>query len=86
MLNGTGSITLRSGRTLPIEYEFGTHHEHHWVGHLIVDTTDTDPSEFAYKVLLHCDGGSAVELAVTNWSDRCMTVVGRPLPKLDRAA
>ena len=86
MINGIGSITLRSGRTLPIEYEFRTHQEDHWVGYLIVDTTNTDPSEFADKVLLHCDGGSAVELAVTNWTDQCMTVVGRPLPKLDRAA
>ena len=86
MLNGTGSVTLRSGRTLPVIYQFGTHQERHWVGYLIVETALTDPSEFSYKVLLHCDGGTAVELAVTNWTDQHMTVVGRPLPELDRVA
>lgn len=86
MLNGIGSITLRNGRILPVKYQFGTHQEHHWVGYLIVDTERTDPSEFSYKVLLHCDGGSAIELAVTNWTDRYMAVAGRPLPELDRAA
>lgn len=86
MINGIGSITLRNGRTLPARYQFSVNQEHHWVGFLIVDTALTDPSEFCYKILLHCDGGSAVELAVTNWTDRYMTVVGRPLPELDRAA
>ena len=86
MLSGIGSVTLRSGRALPVKYQFGTHQEHHWAGYLIVDTALTDPSEFSYKVLLHCDGGSAVELAVTNWTDRYMAVVGRPLREFDRAA
>lgn len=86
MLNGTGSVTLRSGRMLPVVYQFGTHQERHWVGYLMVATALTDPSEFSYKVLLHCDGGTAVELAVTNWTDQYMAVVGRPLPELDRAA
>nr|WP_047574373.1 hypothetical protein [Methylobacterium sp. ZNC0032] len=86
MINGIGSITLRSGRTLPVTYQFGAYQEHHWVGYLIVATEHTDPSEFSYKVLLHSEGGVAVELAVTNWNDRYMMVVGRPLPQLDRAA
>lgn len=86
MLNGIGSIALRSGRTLPVTYQFGAHQEHHWIGYLIVETGHTDPSEFSYKVLLHCEDGIAVELAVTNWTDRCMTVVGRPLPQLDKVA
>jgi hypothetical protein len=86
MLNGIGAVTLRSGRTLPVRYQFGDPREHHWVGYLIVETAHTDPSEFAYKILLHCDEGTAVELAVTNWTDRHMAVVGRPLPALDRAA
>lgn len=86
MLNGIGSITLRSGRVLPVHYQFGAHEDHHWVGYLIVETAHTDPSEFSFKVLLHCDEGRAVELAVTNWTDRYMSVVGRPLPALDRAA
>lgn len=86
MINGIGSLTLRSGRTLPVNYQFGSHQEHHWVGYLIVETGNTDPSEFSYKILLHCDGGRAIELAVTNWTDRYMAVVGRPLSALDRAA
>ncbi len=86
MLNGIGSVTLRSGRTLPVTYQFGADREGHWAGYLIVDTAHTDPSEFSYKILLHCDGGSAVELAVTNWTDRYMTVVGRRLREFDRAA
>lgn len=86
MLNGFGSVTLRSGRTLPVEYQFGTQQKHYWAGYLIIDTAHTDPSEFSYKVLLYCDDGSAVELAVTDWTDRYMTVVGRPLPAFDKAA
>ena len=86
MLNGIGSITLRSGRALPVRYQFGVHQAHHWVGYLIVETAHTDPSEFSYKILLHCQGGMAVALAVTNWTDLYMTVVGRPSPALDRAA
>jgi hypothetical protein len=86
MLNGIGAVTLRSGRTLPVEYQFGDHQEHHWIGYLIVETAHIHPSEFADKILLHCDEGTAVELAVTDWTDRHMAVVGRPLPALDRAA
>lgn len=86
MLNGTGSITLRSGRKLSVKYQFPTHQEHHWVGYLIVDSEYIDPSEFSYKVLLHCNGGIAVELAVTNWTNRYMAVVGRPLPEFDQVA
>lgn len=52
MLNGTGSVTLRSGRRLHAKYQFGTHQEHHWVGYLICDTETADPSEFSYKILL----------------------------------
>ncbi|QEL23622.1 hypothetical protein FQV39_14295 [Bosea sp. F3-2] len=86
MLNGTGSIALRSGRRLSAKYQFGTHQEHHWVGYLICDTGNTDPSEFTYKILLHCDGGIAVELAVTDWTNQYMAVVGRPLPEFDQVA
>lgn len=86
MLDGIGSVTLRSGRTLPVTYQFDTHHERHWVGYLIVETAHTDPSEFSYKILLYCEDGTAVELAVTDWTDRHMAVIGRPLPKLDRVA
>lgn len=86
MLVGIGSIILRSGRRLPVKYEFGSHPDHLWVGYLILDVARIDPSEFSDKVLLHCDGGSAVELAVTGWTDQCMAVVGRPLPELDWAA
>ena len=86
MLNGAGFVTLRSGRKLSAKYQFGTHQEHHWVGYLICDTGSADPSEFTDKVLLHCEGGTAIELAVTNWTDRYMAVVGRPLPEFDRVA
>ena len=86
MLNGTGSITLRGGRNLSVKYQFSMHREHHWVGYLIVDSEYIDHSEFYYKVLLHCDGGIAVELAVTNWTNQYMAVVGRPLPEFDQAS
>ncbi|MCO5092762.1 hypothetical protein [Bosea sp. (in: a-proteobacteria)] len=86
MLNGTGSVTLRSGRRLHAKYQFGTHQEHHWVGYLICDTETADPSEFSYKILLHCEGGIAIELAVTNWTDHYMAVVGRPLPEFNQVA
>jgi len=86
MLNGIGSITLRSGRALPARYQFDVHGPRYWVGYLIVETSQTDPSEFSHKLLLHCHEGVAVELAVTDWTDRHMAVVGRPFPALDRAA
>ncbi|MGN6099241.1 MAG: hypothetical protein ACTHP8_23780 [Bosea sp. (in: a-proteobacteria)] len=86
MLTGTGSVALRSGRRLPAKYQFGTHEEHHWVGYLICDTQIVDPSEFSCKILLQCESGIAIELAVTDWMDRYMVVVGRPLPEFDRVA
>lgn len=86
MLNGTGAVALRSGRRLSTTYQFVTHQENHWVGYLICDTEFIDPSEFSYKILLHCEGGIAVELAVTNWTNRYMAVVGCPLPEFDKVA
>lgn len=86
MLNGSGSVTLRSGRRLSAKYQFGTHQERHWVGYLICDVSSADPSEFSYKILLHCNDGIAIELAVTNWTDRYLAVIGRPLPEFNQVA
>jgi hypothetical protein len=85
MLNGIGSITLRSGRKLSAKYQFSTHQDRHWTGYLIVDSEYIDPSEFGYKILLHCADGGAVELAITNWTNQYMAVVGRPIPEFDQA-
>ncbi|KRE15691.1 hypothetical protein ASE63_15665 [Bosea sp. Root381] len=84
MLTGNGTITLRSGRALAAQYQFHTHRTGLWTGYLICDSSTTDPSEFADKVLLFCADGAAVELAVTSWTDHDMAVVGRELPVLDR--
>lgn len=80
MYTGHGELVLRGGRRLPLHYEFVDSGGTSGVGrcgHLALDVSALDPAVFCDSMELHCDDGVKIILAVTSFSDRRASFVGR---------
>jgi hypothetical protein len=83
---GKGTLELRSGRTLTLEYQFGSDYGDTRAGYLLCDASSFDPEEFCHRLVLKCDDGTEVVLAVMYSSDRHLAVTGRVRASEDVAA
>lgn len=79
MVTGKGELVIRGGRRLSLSYEIGSAIGDQRSGYLIGDVSTIDPGVFCEKLQLHCDDGTWIELAVTQFSDRHIAFVGKVL-------
>lgn len=79
MATGKGSLILRDGRRIAVDYQFANNFDNARAGYLLCDTASLDPAELCYRLTLDCDDGTRVGLAVTHSSDRHLAVTGRVL-------
>jgi NADH:ubiquinone oxidoreductase subunit F (NADH-binding) len=86
MISGKGTLFLRGGRRIAVGYQFGSHHDETRGGYLLCDTSTFDPGSFCDKLLLTCEDGTSVEVAVVHFGDRHLAVVGHALPAVHDAA
>lgn len=86
MITGKGTLKLRLAGRIAVRYEFSDDCDDARVGYLLCDTTAVDPTAFCDRLRLECDDGSELTVAVTNVSDRHLSVVGRVLHGRDRLA
>lgn len=86
MVTGKGTLVLRSGRRIALDYKFGSDYGDRRAGYLLCDTTSFDPAELCYRLTLNCDDGTAVVLAVMHYSDHHLTVMGQVIEAAEIAA
>lgn len=77
MHTGRGTLALRSGRTVSVDYEFGSDYGDTRAGYLLCDVSSFDPVEFCHRLILKCDDGTEVVFAVMHYTDRHLAVTGR---------
>lgn len=79
MHTGDGELVLRGGRHVPLRYEIVETGGVDRCGHLALDVSELDPAVFCDSMELHCDDGVKILVAVTSYSDRRASFVGRVL-------
>lgn len=86
MIIGKGTLVLRSGRRVAIEYQFGSDYDDTRAGYLLCDTSEIDPAAFLDRLYVVCDDGTNVLVAVMHSSNQYLAVTGRAIPPVDAAA
>jgi len=86
MIIGKGTLVLRSGRRIALEYQFGSAYDDRRVGYLRGDISMVDPAELFERIYVICDDGTTVLLAVMHSTDQYLAVTGRIVPGGDVAA
>lgn len=77
MIKGKGTLLLRDQRRIPVEYHFGGNFDDTRVGYLMFDTSGLDAGVLLDRLVVACDDGSEVTIAVMHSSDRHLAVIGR---------
>jgi hypothetical protein len=77
MVIGKGTLILRSGRELAVEYQFGGTFDDTRLGYLVCNTSNIDPAALWDRLRFMCDDGSELVLAVMHSGDRYLAVIGR---------
>ena len=80
MHSGKGSLILRDGRRLPINFQFSNDFGDTRGGYLLCNTANLDPAALLGLLNLECEDGSDLVVAVMHSSDRYLAVTGRVLP------
>lgn len=86
MITGSGSLVLREGRRIPLVYSFAAEYDDWRIGHLDCDTSTVDPAAFFDRLIVQCDDGTTVLLAVMHHSDAYIAVTGRVLSRQEAGA
>jgi hypothetical protein len=84
MITGEGTLILRDGRRIPLAYSFAPAYDDLRVGRLSCDTSSVDPAAFFDRLVVHCDDGTSILVAVMHHNDTYIAVTGRVL-SLDEA-
>lgn len=86
MITGKGTLILRGGCELAVEYQFGGDHDDQRAGYLLSNFAEVDPAVLCERLRLLCEDGTVVVLAVVHFSNRHLGVIGRVVPSGDVAA
>lgn len=81
MIMGNGRLMLQGRRELSVKYQFSSDYDDRRAGFLYCNTAEIDPAVFAHRLELVCEDGSVIVLAVMNFSDKHVGVVGRLLSR-----
>ncbi|AZO81846.1 hypothetical protein BLM15_29500 (plasmid) [Bosea sp. Tri-49] len=79
MLTGKGYLNLRDGHKTEVSYQFAADYDGHRAGYLHFDTAAFDDISFCRRLIVDCDDGSSVVVAVLNRGDKHLAVTGRVL-------
>lgn len=80
MHTGKGTLILRDGRRLLLNYQFGADFDRVRSGYLYFDTSGIDPASYGGRMDLMCEDGTAVEFVVIHFSDRYVAITGHAVP------
>jgi hypothetical protein len=81
MITGKGTLVLRSGRNIPVEYQFGGKFDDTRIGYLVCDASEIDTLSLCERLRVICDDGSELLVAVMHSSDRYLAITGRVVQK-----
>lgn len=74
---GKGTLLLGNAGRIPVDYHFASDCDDLRVGSLLFDVAMIDAAAFAGRVMLLCEGGVALVLAVVSIGDQRLEVIGR---------
>ncbi|CAN7620502.1 hypothetical protein [Bosea sp. LjRoot237] len=86
MITGNGRLMLRSGSELAVSYQFSSDYDDRRAGYLFCDLSEVEVGAFCSRLELACEDGSVIVLAVMNFSEKHLGVVGRVLTPSDAEA
>lgn len=76
MHTGKGTLILRDGRRLLLNYQFATDYDLVRSGYLYLDTSGIDPASYGNRMGLICEDGTAVEFVVIHFGARYLAIAG----------
>lgn len=77
MFTGKGELITQSGTRVPLTFNIISEDGPGRTGHLRFNTDTLEPSAFLFPLRLTCEDGTRLDIAVTNYSDRHISFVGR---------
>lgn len=77
MFSGKGVLTTLAGNHIPLTVDMVSMDGPGRTGHLRCRTAELEPADFLYPLRLRCEDGSRFDIAVTGYSDRHISFVGR---------
>lgn len=77
MFTGKAELVTHSGNRISLIVDMVGTDGPRLVGHLRCDTSKLESTAFLYPLLLKCEDGTDLDIAVTNYSDRHLSFVGR---------
>lgn len=86
MITGKGTLVLRDGRRIALNYQFAADCDDQRAGYLFCDTATVDPAALFGCFDVICDDGTSLIVAITHHSDRYLVVAGRVIAREDAAA
>lgn len=77
MFTGKGELITQSGDRIPLTVDMVGADGPGRMGRLRCDTSALEPKTLLRPLKLRCEDGTSVNIAVTNYSDRHISFVGR---------
>lgn len=77
MFTGKAELVTHSGNRISLVVDMVGRDGPRRTGHLRCDTANLEPTAILYPLLLKCEDGTDLDIAVTNHSDRHLSFVGR---------
>ncbi|TCR68247.1 hypothetical protein EV560_10274 [Bosea sp. BK604] len=77
MVSGKAEVVTHLGNRISLIFDMVSVDGPRRAGHLRCDTSKFEPTAFLYPLLLKCEDGTNLDIAVTNQSDRHLSFVGK---------
>lgn len=77
MFTGEGELITQSGNRIPLTVNMVATEGPGRMGRLRCDTSTLEPTALLHPLKLQCEDGTSVDIAVTNYSGRHISFVGR---------
>jgi hypothetical protein len=77
MFTGKGELITQSGSRIPLTVNMVGTDGPARMGRLSCNTSALEPKALLHPLKLQCEDGTSVDIAVTNYSDRHISFIGR---------
>lgn len=77
MFSNKGELVTRAGIPVPVTVDMVSLDGPGRTGHLRCDTSRLETIDFLYPIRVTCEDGTLLDIAVTSYSDRHMSFIGR---------
>lgn len=77
MFSSKGELITQAGNCIPLTIDIVSTDGAGRTGHLRCRTSELEPADFLYPLRLRCEDGTRLDIAVTGYSDRHISFIGR---------